>query len=67
MNPVETYVKVKQGEYTYYMAEALVEKVLVEDYEILERMVGKDLEYKEYEPLFAFGEVTGAESAFCNL
>ncbi|WP_177162172.1 isoleucine--tRNA ligase [uncultured Fusobacterium sp.] len=54
VNPKETYVKVKHGEYTYYMAEALVATVLKEDYEILETYVGKDLEYKEYEPLFGF-------------
>ena len=54
VNPNETYVKVKHGEYTYYMAEALVKSVLKEDFEILERFTGKDLEYKEYEPLFRF-------------
>ena len=54
VNPVETYVKVKKDEYTYYMAEALVEKVLGEDAQILESYTGKDLEYKEYEPLFDF-------------
>ncbi len=61
VNPAETYVKVKNtAGYTYYMAEALVDKVLgskeeESDYEILERFTGKDLEYKEYEPLFACG------------
>ena len=54
VNPVETYVKVKSGDYTYYMAEALCEKVLGEEYTILETFTGKDLEYKEYEPLFDF-------------
>ena len=54
VNPDENYVKVKKGEYTYYMAEALVGKILEEDYEILETYKGKDLEYKEYEPLFPF-------------
>ncbi len=54
VNPVETYVKVKSGDYTYYMAEALCEKVLEGDYTVLETFVGKDLEYKEYEPLFDF-------------
>ncbi|MDO4588330.1 MAG: isoleucine--tRNA ligase [Fusobacterium sp.] len=54
VNPKETYVKVKHEEYTYYMAEALVETVLKENYEILKTYVGKDLEYKEYEPLFDF-------------
>ena len=61
VNPDETYVKVKAADgYTYYMAEALLDKVLgklaTEDkpaYEILESYKGKDLEYKEYEPLFA--------------
>lgn len=54
VNPNETYVKVKSGDYTYYMAEALCEKVLGEEYDVLETYVGKDLEYKEYEPLFDF-------------
>ena len=58
VNPNETYVKVTSGEYTYYMAEALLDKVLGEgNYEILERYTGKELEYKEYEPLFPFVEL----------
>lgn len=56
VNPEENYVKVKQGEYTYYMAEALVATVLKEDYEIVESYKGKELEYKEYEPLFDFAK-----------
>ena len=36
------------------MAEALVSAVLEEGWEILERYKGKELEYKEYEPLFDF-------------
>ena len=64
VNPNETYVKVLHEEFTYYMAEALVEKVLVEGYEIVERFVGIDLEYKEYEPLFTFDvDVTGGKKA----
>ena len=57
VNPNETYVKVKNGEYTYYMAEALVPSVLEGDVEVLETYVGKDLEGKEYEPLFAFAKL----------
>ena len=57
VNPNETYVKVKNGEYTYYMAEALVESVLEGDVEVLETYVGKDLEGKEYEPLFSFAQL----------
>jgi len=61
MNPTEEYCKVKAADgYTYYMAKALLDTVLgklaTEDnkaYEILETYKGKDLEYKEYEPLFA--------------
>ncbi len=63
VNPQDTYVKVKAADgYTYYMAKALLDAVLgkfaTEEngnkaYEILEEYVGKDLEYKEYEPLFA--------------
>lgn len=54
VNPEITYVKVKQGDYTYYMAKELCEKVLDEDYTILEEMPGKSLEYKEYEPLYPY-------------
>ena len=61
VNPEETYVKVKAADgYTYYLAQALLEKVLgslAEEgkpaYEVLETYNGKELEYKEYEPLFA--------------
>ncbi|MBQ7781927.1 MAG: isoleucine--tRNA ligase [Lachnospiraceae bacterium] len=70
VNPEETYAKVKAADgYTYYMAQALLDTVLgklavkadpengVEAkaaYEVLETMTGKDLEYKEYEPLFDY-------------
>ena len=57
VNPVETYVKVKMKEdgTVYYMAEALCNTVLGEEaYEVMESFTGKDLEYKEYEPLFDF-------------
>ena len=53
VNPVEDYVKVKTGDgYTYYIAQALATQVLGEDYEVLETYKGKDLEFKEYEPLY---------------
>jgi isoleucyl-tRNA synthetase len=55
VNPNETYVKVNSDGNVYYLAEALCNQVLGEDnYEILESYKGKDLEYKEYEPLFDF-------------
>ena len=60
VNPDETYCKVKAADgYTYYMAEALLDRVLgklaAEDapaYEVLETYTGKELEYKEYRPLY---------------
>ncbi len=62
VNPEDTYCKVKAADgYTYYMAQALLDTVLSRlakeegqcAYEVLETMTGKDLEYKEYEPLYA--------------
>ena len=57
VNPVDTYVKVKASDgYTYYMAEALLERVLGGKeltWEVLDSFEGKALEHKEYEPLFA--------------
>ncbi len=52
VNPDEDYVKVKQGDYTYILANALVETVLKEGYTVLETYKGKDLEGIEYEPLW---------------
>ena len=62
VNPDDDYCKVKANDgYTYYMACALLDKVLgklaTEDtpaYEIIETFKGSDLENKEYEPLFDF-------------
>ena len=60
VNPGETYCKVKAADgYTYYMAQALLDTVLgklateeTPAYEVLETYVGKDLEYKKYQPLY---------------
>ena len=66
VNPQETYCKVKAADgYVYYLAKALLDKALerlsdkengVAAYEVLNTYQGKDLEYKEYEPLFDFAE-----------
>lgn len=66
VNPHETYAKVKAADgNTYYMAEALLDTVLgrLADkengeaaYEVLATYSGKELEYKEYEPLFHFAD-----------
>ena len=60
VNPDDDYAKVKCIDgYTYYMAVALLDKVLgplaeegQKAYEILETFKGIDLEHKEYEPLY---------------
>lgn len=62
VNPNDSYVKVKAADgKVYYIAEALADTILgslAKDgksaYEILERYTGKDLEYREYEPLYDF-------------
>ena len=62
VNPDDEYAKVKCTDgYTYYMAVALLDKVLSplaqegeKAYEIIETFPGIKLEYKEYEPLFDF-------------
>lgn len=61
VNPDERYCRVKAADgYTYYMAEALLDSVLgklkTDDqaaYEVLATFPGRELEYKEYEPLYA--------------
>ena len=65
VNPNESYVKVKAADgCVYYMAEALLGTVLgklgseeTPAYEVLETYTGKDLEYKEYEPLYECADV----------
>ena len=61
VNPDESYVKVQAADgHIYYMAEALLDQVLgslakeegEKAYEILERYTGKELEGKEYIPLY---------------
>ncbi len=60
VNPADEYCKVKAADgNAYYMAKELLDTVLgklkTEDtpaYEVLENYIGKDLERKEYEPLF---------------
>ncbi len=67
VNPTDTYCKVKAADgYTYYMAKALLDKVLsplakegCAAYEILEEMTGKSLEGRAYMPLFDY---TGKEA-----
>lgn len=64
VNPEITYVKVRHEEQVYYMAEALVSSVFEGETEILASFPGKDLEYKEYEPLYPFAEKVIKKKAF---
>ena len=62
VSPTETYVKAKQGDEIYYLSKTLAPKVLKENYEVLEEISGKDLEYQEYEQLMPF--LSTSEKAF---
>ncbi|MDD4781823.1 MAG: isoleucine--tRNA ligase, partial [Tissierellia bacterium] len=70
VHPDVDFVKIKtkdkedvKGE-VYYLAKALVDKVINEEYEVLEEMKGKDLELIEYEQLMPFVEVPAGKKAF---
>ncbi len=54
VNPKETYLKVKQNDEVYYVEKTLSQKVLGEEFEVLEELKGTDLEHMEYEQLMPF-------------
>ncbi|MDL2215649.1 isoleucine--tRNA ligase [Ruminococcaceae bacterium OttesenSCG-928-N02] len=54
VNPDVTYVKAAFEGQVYYLAQALAPTVLGEGYEELATCKGRELEHKEYEPLFDF-------------
>jgi isoleucyl-tRNA synthetase len=54
VNPKETYVKVKQNDEVYYLEKNLAKRLLGEEFEVLEEMTGKDMEYMEYEQIMPF-------------
>lgn len=77
VNPDEQYCKVSAADgNTYYMAQELLDRVLgklaqsdgeegdeAPAYEILETCKGKDLEYREYDPLFDYtGDVAAKQN-----
>ncbi len=59
VHPDEEMVKVRQNGEVYYLAKKLATKVLGDDYEVLETMLGKELEHVRYEPLMDFVPVEG--------
>ena len=59
VNPNEEYIKVESQGYKFILASKLANKVLGEDYKILEKYKGSDLEYMEYEQLITEIKVEG--------
>ncbi len=59
VNPDEDYVTVESKGYKFILAEKLAPSVIGEDYTVLEKYKGKDLEYTEYEQLMPFIDVKG--------
>ncbi len=56
VHPEVIYAKVKKDNTVYYVCKALAGKLLGDDYEILEEMTGKELEFVEYEQMMPFVE-----------
>jgi isoleucyl-tRNA synthetase len=54
VHPKADYIRVKLGEDELILAEALANQVLKDEFEILERLKGRDLELWEYEPIFPY-------------
>ncbi len=57
VNPHEEYILAKSHDYQFIVAKKLANKVLGDDFEILETYLGKDLEYMEYVQLIPELEV----------
>lgn len=54
VHPEVDYLKVKAQDTVYYVAKELANKVLGDDYEVLEELKGSALEHVEYEQLMPF-------------
>ncbi|MEW5874522.1 MAG: isoleucine--tRNA ligase [Candidatus Zixiibacteriota bacterium] len=61
------YVLVNKAGDRYILAEARAQAVLGDDFEVIERMKGRDLVGKRYRPIFPFFENTPEEKAFSVL
>ena len=59
VNPHEKYVKCLSKGYNFIVAEKLANKVLGDNYEVVEEYTGKDLEYLEYDQFLPFIKVKG--------
>ena len=59
VNPNEEYVKCASKGYNFIVAKKLANKVLGDEYEVVEEYLGKNLEYMEYEQLLPIVKVPG--------
>lgn len=59
VNPEYDYLKVESAGYEFIVCETLANKVLGDEYEVLEKIKGKDLVGIEYEQLLPFAKVEG--------
>ncbi len=59
VNPDLTYLKVESQGYKFILCESLADKVLGEDYKVLEKYKGSDLQGIKYEQLLPFVKVEG--------
>ena len=64
VNPKETYVKCLSKGYNFIVAKALADKILGDEYEVVEEYLGKDLENREYEQLMPILKVPENKKAF---
>ena len=64
VNPEETYIKCASKGYNFIVAKALADKILGEDYEVVEEYKGKDLENREYEQLMPILSVPENKKSF---
>ena len=62
VNPEEEYIKAESMGYNFIVAKKLANKVLGDDYKVLETYKGKELEYREYEQLIP--EISVNKKAF---
>ena len=64
VNPNEKYIKCLSKGYNFIVAESLAEKILGDEYEVVEEYLGKDLENREYEQLMPILKVPENKKAF---
>ena len=66
VNPKEEYIKVESMGYKFIIASKLANKVLGDEYKVLEKYNGKDLEYSKYEQLMPFLDIKDAFYVTCD-